>query len=49
MIFQIAFSHTAILADGQLFFFGKNEVGDEIVPALRIRDFHYQMAPFVVK
>ena len=45
MIFQIALSHTTILADGLLFFFGKNEVGDEIVPTLGIRDFHFQMAP----
>ena len=37
-ILQVLLSHTAILADRLLIFSGKDEIGDEIIPALRIRD-----------
>lgn len=36
-----------IFADS-LFFFGKNEIGEEIIPDFGIRNLHRKTAPFVV-
>ena len=48
---SIAFADDAkdTSTDGLPFFFGNNEIGDKIIPVVGIRDFHFQMAPFVVK
>ena len=44
---DMPFAHPPRFADS-LFFFGKNEIGEEIIPDFGIRNLHRKTAPFVV-